>query len=140
MLVFSDPLCPFCQRLEEGLSRDPDLRPLVRYVPVIGHHGSLDRWLARLAGAGWREEEARRWVEQGATQAALSGVRVVPATVIWDGKVRAASLERGRDFRRFPRKPPPGPACRRLKRASQALADGARLRGKPIPVPQTALI
>ncbi|WP_135256444.1 thioredoxin fold domain-containing protein [Thermus caldilimi] len=85
VLLFMDPLCPFCQRLEEALSQDADLVPFVRYVPVTKHQGSFDLWVKRLKEEGWTEEEAERWVQKGIVQAALSGAKLTPTTVIWRG-------------------------------------------------------
>lgn len=85
VLLFTDPLCPFCGRLEgalgAGCSRG-DLRGYIRYVPVLGHSGSYEAWLLRLLGEGWDETEARLWLEEGHREARASGVRITPVAVV----------------------------------------------------------
>lgn len=92
VLVFADPLCPFCQRLEAGLAGDDALKPYVRFAPVLGHEGSYEAWLLRLVHEGWSEDEARVWLERGAEEARASGVRLTPTTVVVDGGVSKKTL------------------------------------------------
>ena len=81
VLLFTDPLCPFCQRLEEALAADPGMKARVRYLPVANGQGSYETWLLWLRKWGWDEEEARRWLVRGLVEAKRSGVKVTPTAV-----------------------------------------------------------
>lgn len=78
VVLFTDPLCPFCQRLEREVK---GLEGCIRYVPVLGHAGSMEAWLERLLREGWEEERARRWLLEGHREARASGVRLTPTAL-----------------------------------------------------------
>ncbi|WP_243027868.1 thioredoxin fold domain-containing protein [Thermus albus] len=82
VLLFTDPLCPFCGRLEAALASDAEVKALVRYLPVAKHQGSYEAWLIRLRDWGFDEGEARKWLEEGLAEAERSGVRVTPTAVV----------------------------------------------------------
>lgn len=86
VILFTDPLCPFCQRLGEALREDPAMKRFVRYVPVAKHEGSYGAWLLRLRDWGWNEAEARAWLERGIQEAEASGVRLTPVAYTSTGK------------------------------------------------------
>lgn len=99
VVLLTDPLCPFCQRLEEALERDEDpaFRARVRILPYVGHAGSLEAWRRRAGEFGMTEEEM---VEYIGRVKALLPPRVLTPTAVSVGENGSRKVVLGfRDYR-----------------------------------------
>jgi thiol:disulfide interchange protein DsbC len=57
LVVFADPNCGYCKKLERDLSRVPDITVYTFLVPILGGDSpqkSRDIWCARDSGKAWR--------------------------------------------------------------------------------------
>lgn len=78
LLLFYDPLCPVCRRLEADIEKDPAVKEYIRYVPAFLHQGSYETWLTLLVEWGWEEPRARGWLERMRPEVERSGLSVTP--------------------------------------------------------------
>lgn len=84
VLLFYDPLCPVCRRLEGDLEGDGGLKAYVRYLPAFLHQGSYEAWLSLLLRWGWDEAEARAWLEILKPEVEASGLTMTPTVYVVD--------------------------------------------------------
>jgi len=101
VLLFYDPLCPVCRRLERDMEEDAVVRRYVRYVPAFMHQGSYEAWLRLLVERGWDEGEARVWLEQMAREVEGSGLSTTPTAYVVNARGEAKTIVGYPGYRRW---------------------------------------